>query len=106
MEDQKYVVFKREDLEKVAPQLFDDLEDDDVSRFVVKDAVVIRLQDIFSGPGLHAYANVVQTSIDMIRQLGTPLAQDAYLERLESLRDFFFSRASDADEVPHKKVPD
>lgn len=83
----KYIVFKREEW------------DDHVNINVggpepaeVEDAVVIRRQDIFAGPALHAYAACIGLTVNLFG--------DADLaHRMERIADYFHEQAVLADEV-------
>jgi hypothetical protein len=73
----------------------------------IDDAVVIRRQDVFAGPGLYSYANAVQTGIEVLdlEHPGRPGALTLRLERLEEIRDYFAEQAQLATELP-SKIPD
>lgn len=61
----------------------------------VDDAVVIRTQDTFSGPTLHAYALTITHVIDAFKSVG-------YLSKateLQPVADYFHQRALEADEI-------
>jgi hypothetical protein len=99
MSDDKYVVMKAEDWEKMpfAPNH---------TSGILTDAVVIRTQDIFAGPGLSAYANAIQTGIDLMREFGGMEDALELIGELEEIRDYFHERAQEALMHPHKKIPD
>ena len=95
--DEKYVVFKRSEWDasqrgEGVPTLLDD-------------ATVIRSQDVFAGPALHAYASSIETSLEILEALGWDVDSVA-VKRMEDARDYFFQRALEADDVRTKKVPD
>lgn len=95
--DEKYVVFKRDEWEKLEPTFPVEIPRP------VEDAVVIRRQDAFAGPALHTYAASIQTAIEILT-FAHP--EDDYLVRgLEPIRDYFHEQAGLADAVDHK-VPD
>lgn len=98
----KYVVFKKEDYDRFNKHN----NDPNHEPRNLDDAVVIRSQDVFAGPGLHAYAGVVQTAIDLTKMEFGFSDGDDEIAHLEHLRDFFHSKAVDADESPIKKLPD
>jgi hypothetical protein len=101
--DSKYIVFKREDWNKLSGEQFaGDLELD----FAIPDAVVIRKQDIFAGSALHAYASSIQTAIEIIHLIGEDLIDGRDRQSLDELRDYFFQQALEADDFRTKKVPD
>ena len=118
MDNDKYVVFKRSDWHRLmgtftamtnpsAIQIRDQFENQFLSK-VLSDAIVIRPQDVFAGPALHAYA----ASIDIVlflaeKELGFEPGDDE-LAHLQDLRDFFFMKAVEADNYAseEKKIPD
>jgi hypothetical protein len=105
MENDKYVVFKRGEFDGIHSL---ELKEGAKLPKPLEDAVVIRRQDIFAGPGLFSYANAIQTAIDLIGapgELGTVSALNE-LAKLEELRDFFWEQAMMASHEPNKKVPD
>ena len=96
IEEDKYLVFKRADLAtRMAFGIPTELMDQ-----ALDDAVVIRKQDVFAGPGLFAYASCIQTALD-IGGLAPSVSA-----RLEQLRDWFWQQATDAVGNPRKKLPD
>lgn len=103
--DGKYVVFKVDEWDATC-QRYEVAQRDELEDASLGDCVVIRHQDVFAGPGLAAYANAVQTFIEAVEQLGTPIAQESYLGTMRDLRDYFMTQAQAAFEYPHKKVPD
>jgi hypothetical protein len=111
MENDKYVVFKSEELIEADKKhlVLGDLPEP------LKDAVVIRLQDVFAGPGLFAYASAIQTAIDIMDMEAQMLSmhrEETWSTdprtrmQLEELRDFFAEQAQLAVDHPHKKIPD
>jgi len=113
----KYVVFKSKDFNAWARQMNETLfslghpegdrpTDISLTEMMLRDAVVIRKQDIFAASALHAYADTIQTALEIIEQIGAPLAKSAYIKRLEETRDYFFHAAEDAAEVEYPKIPD
>ncbi len=73
-------------------------------RFVgplLKDCVVIRLQDRFAAAGLHGYASAIQSVIEAAKEADVPLP-----DNLEDIRDYFFEMAEAAEQHPNKKWPD
>jgi hypothetical protein len=103
MKDEKYIVFKRDAWDEWIknfqaggePMVLD----------TVPDAVVIRLQDIFAGPALHAYSSSISTAIE-IMDLDRTWSRPGMKSRLEEIRDYFFQQALEADDIRTKKVPD
>jgi hypothetical protein len=63
-EDEKYIVFKREDV--IGTIFFG--EDIDPTEREIKDAVVIRTQDVFAASGLRAYAENIRAFIGITRK--------------------------------------
>ena len=96
MEDEKYVVFKREDWDRY-------VADRDAGRSgslpYVPDAVVIRTQDIFAGPALDMYASAVALAAKLI-----PKSSSAYFQ-LMHVADYFHTRAEEARDQ-EGKIPD
>lgn len=101
MENDKYVVFKREDLDdwlgKFVPSV-------DLVPLILQDAIVIRRQDIFAGPGLFAYANAIQTALDLMDDITEGFFDED--GHLQELRDFFWEQAMQASHSETKKIPD
>lgn len=97
MKDEKYLVFKRDEF----------IERHGTGKLVeaLDDAVVIRKQDIFAGPALHAYASSIQTAIEVVETSGAEFNRRARA-KLYEVRDYFFQQALEADDVNPKKVPD
>jgi len=95
--DDKYVVFKREDL-----VLFEDTMKSPNYPTPVPDAVVIRCQDLLAAPALNSYAFALALAADLIED------HDEYDARLEGLRDagdYFLQRAEQAAAEGYK-LPD
>lgn len=103
--DTKYVVFKRE-------QFYHLLNHDpavapvDWEKHILPDASVIRSQDVFAAPALHAYYNSILVAIEVL----TPHIEhyDGLVEEIEQLRsiaDYFHARATEAEAAGHH-VPD
>lgn len=87
--DQKYIVFKREDLPNyiLSPRLRKEME-----LVAIYDAVVIRTQDSFAGPALHTYAASISTAAKLLKELDAETAI-----RLQNIADYFHYRAIEAD---------
>ena len=97
--DIKYVVIKMEDWEA---EFLGDLSQEEVEAvesFIVRDATVIRGQDVFAGPALHTYANMIGLAVSLVSDPETQ-------ERLQRIADLFHERAVEADSLVHKKLPD
>lgn len=100
-DEQKYVVFKRED--------FDDPESEAqavtellLSQLPPDSFTVIRHGDVFAAPALFAYANTIQTAIEIILRKD----EQTDVSNLIELRDLFQERATYAQQEENQKVPD
>src|ERR1041385_2574816 len=100
MLEQKYVVFKKSDWDEWVANMHQPKAPE------VTDLFVIRFQDVFSTPGLYAYAAGIQTYIEALNQVPVDPSPWDLPERLEQLRDMVFEAAQQAQDFPHKKVPD
>lgn len=58
---------------------------------LVDDAVVIRRQDIFAPPALDAYANALQTAIEVLTNSSAPSGRTA---QLQDIADYFSDQAA------------
>ena len=92
----KYVVFKRDDWSWENVNLTPQDE--------VKDAVVIRLQDVFAESALWTYANEIRAALEILQLLGID-NDDEHLRRLDEIAEYFCMMA-DAAGRTGKKVPD
>ncbi len=104
MEDTKYVVFKREEFERWITLY---LRHSNIRRPMPKpvpDATVIRGQDVFAAPALHAYANAMAVALAIIK--GSPTTPDELRERLTKTADYFHGRAVEAETTDYRKLPD
>lgn len=107
MNDEKYIVFKREEFSHWWGQVsVGGTEHPRSAPEALEDAVVIRLQDEFAESGLSAYAMNIQTVLDIISpdSIGT----GAY-RSLEAARDYFYACSMDAGEIRRRgqaKLPD
>lgn len=97
---EKYVVFKRQEFK----QWYDEWpETEDELPQAVLDAVVIRRQDAFAPPALDAYANAIQTLLEMVG-MGVTMEIEQY-SKLREIADYFHEQAAKAwDEK--RKLPD
>ena len=105
MEDEKYVVFKREDFDRWALAL----PDTQYGRmpFSLKDAVVIRTQDVFAAAGLSAYAHNIETYLYMLRPIGQlSFDMDTGVERVLKYFQSVQQEAEDRLEHGECKLPD
>lgn len=112
LRDEKFVVFKREDWDRwVLMVAGEDHEHPEsyaphfLSENTVKDATVIRCQDIFAAPALSAYADTITTALE-ISDLFPREANGQVRSALQRSADFFHERAEEARGWPHKKLPD
>lgn len=97
--DEKYIVFKRSEFDLV----FRRSDRNELEAIALPDAVVIRTQDIFAGPALHVYASSM--AITVATRTNWSLAD----ENLQSIADYFYERANEADEARANgaaKLPD
>lgn len=99
MQDEKYIVFKKDEFEKWfewAADMTERLPDP------VDDAVVIRMQDIFAAPALDAYAATIQTVIECAAYT----AHDApVIKRLQPIADYFHTQAAKSWSLD-RRLPD
>lgn len=103
--DSKYVVFKREELLAVFPEYHvGTFEQDAILSVSLDDAVVIRTQDAFAGPALHAYAANIALAAAILASDGTS-EHRAKAAELMQIGDYFHVRAVEADEQA-LKLPD
>lgn len=93
---EKYVVFKKEEFDNY-------FQDTRVHYGLVplKDAHVIREQDIFAAPVLSTYASSVQTAIEILQHAGQVPPDYLY-----KARDHFFEAARSAEANTTKGFPD
>lgn len=104
MADDKYVVFKKEKFDFWAK--VGDLPIDET--IMVRDAVVIRHQDLFAEHGLRAYAGAVITAIDIINEIGVDVETEdgtSATHHLQKLADYFNDQADLARDAT-SKIPD
>lgn len=94
--DEKYIVFSRAEFAGwlTCLQNGDDIADIDHPA-VLDDAVVIRTQDVFAGPALHAYASNIWNVAQAYRACGLQHLPDQLL----SVADYFHERAVEADKI-------
>jgi len=96
----KYVTFKKDEFDKWV----DGLVESDIENMPwgITDAVVIRRQDVFAPPALDAYANAMQTAIEVLTN-GTP--PSGTTQRLQDIADYFHDQAAKAWSE-QRKLPD
>lgn len=104
MSDQKFITFKRPEMEKwMANNPSPGLPSP------VPDAVVIRRQDKFAPPALDAYSNSILVAIEMFMDSGMGDQmndkQEATLNRLQEIADYFHEAAV-ASWTSQRKLPD
>jgi hypothetical protein len=92
----KYIVFKRTEFAEWLGQSGPTPPD-------LKDAVVIRLQDVFAYSALNAYGSAIMTTLEILDGQGTlPKENEKYLRELA---DYFAGMADEARRI-RSKVPD
>jgi hypothetical protein len=96
VDDQKYITFKREAITPILEQFPQQWWPKEI-----EDAVVIRTQDAFAGPALHAYAASIGIAAKVLLDTGN--REQAF--RLQDIADYFNARAEEADEG-QRKIPD
>lgn len=107
MMDDKYIVFKRPDFEKLLVDLAGSLSPEvgnALNNFVsgeVPDAVVIRRQDVFAPPALDSYANSITVAMQLVPETGEP----GIKERLSAIADYFHDQAEQSWHTD-RKLPD
>jgi len=109
MEEEKYVVFKKDEWEAhllAIRQINDPLMPRDLPPLPeqVEDAVVLRLQDVFTRPALYAYANGIQNAVDILMGFGGDLMAEE-CKRLITIADRIIDIVN-ADENRQTKLPD
>jgi len=107
LKDDKFLVLKRSELEQMLLELglsavHDEMHPadwavDTIEAYALNDAVVIRTQDTFSGPALHAYASTIALVADVT-------SNPALTERLQHVADYFADRAREADIHTYEKT--
>lgn len=116
MKDSKYLVWKRNEMEKwMSERATEGLPSP------VPDAVVIRRQDIFAPPAFDAYANAIQCVIEALLKVSgeleepmskvpeffpaTTFTPQEVAKRLQDVADYFHAQASIAYDS-ERKLPD
>ena len=101
--DEKYVVWKRKDWEKFLEDWAGADEEmvRDLNEAALKDATVIRGQDLFAAPALDCYAN----SIGIAMMVMPVVTHDHQRKELEKTMDYFHERATEARMIGFK-LPD
>lgn len=109
MQDNKYIVFKREEFVDAFTVLFDGrptersiVANNWIEDYAVTDATVLRPNDIFTAPTLHAYVGAVTTAIEIYERV-LDIAAPA---QLAEARDYFMNRAEEADHTGSRRFPD
>lgn len=99
----KYVVFKADAFNEVAPVITFPNEDAKaiLRKAIVDDAVVIRLQDTFAGSALFGYAHSISVAIGILREAGLEEIADG----LQTTADYFISEAQRSIDMI-QKLPD
>lgn len=109
---EKYYVFKKQqlidlilDLQDAGDYSIQDIKER-IERNALKDAEVIRSQDILAAPGLYAYAATAQSMIELLGELGYTDDTAEQVGKLSVVRDYFFQAAQRAQGIVGKRVPD
>lgn len=77
MTDQdKYVVFKKADWDEAISQRLGEHAPELVRLYAVPDAVVLRLQDVFTKPALYAYGNGIQNAVDIMMAVSDGILEE------------------------------
>jgi hypothetical protein len=97
----KYIVFKREDWD----QLQQESPECDPEEFILEDAVVIRLQDIFAESALFAYAASIRTSCEIL-EVALGDVDQALVDNLNETADYFMACGEQASKSLKRKIPD
>jgi hypothetical protein len=95
-QDDKFIVFRRKEFEEF--ESYYDRSPIDMGFHPVEDATVIRCRDIFAGPVLHTYANIVAMMAGFTEN-----------GPLMAVADYFAGRAELADQINaagEARVPD
>jgi hypothetical protein len=90
MQDEKYIVFKREGSNSDA-YIY-------ATGDALEDAVVIRTSDVFASGVLWGYVHAAQTAIEILHDV----LPEVDLVKLASIRDYFADRAREADDAKSK----
>jgi hypothetical protein len=98
----KYVVFKIEEYE--AAQRRGEVHAE-LAAIAVKDAWVIRKQDTHAASTAYAYANAVQSTIEILETLPGDCVPDGKRNELEKIRDAAFEYAESA-RATQSRLPD
>lgn len=120
--DKKYIVFKREDwkefwnhwqgeMRKASAGMVMDLGVTKLDDSAIDDAVVIRTQDVFSGPALACYANGICVAVDILKKTNVPFGlvrehHDIVIAELLEIADYFHQQSEVAFHRTDQKLPD
>lgn len=97
----KYVVFKRDDFERLITSGASPLS---YQLAELPDAVIIRQQDIFAASAFYAYANHLRGVVEVMKEVGFEDYQ--WEEHLHELADYFMNMGDKASSMESRKVPD
>ena len=98
----KYVVLKHEDVQEALGS--GQIDRGWVSEKCIEDAWVIRKQDTHAASTAYAYANAVQSTLEILEGTGVPDNNDV-LADLEKIRDAAFEYAESA-RATQSRLPD
>lgn len=105
MDDEKFVVFKRDEFERWASRAVHQLGlDVPLIPLAVDDAVVIRRQDMFAASALDTYADSIAVAISVMGMCSDDNVNGT-VSRLQRIADYFRAQAELARDT-HGKVPD
>lgn len=105
MEDEKFVVFKRDEFESWASRAVPTFSMEvPVLPRGVDDAVVIRRQDMFAASALDTYADSISVAISVMGMCSDDNVNGT-VSRLQRIADYFRAQAELARDT-HGKVPD
>lgn len=112
-DDAKYVIFKVEDWDDLINEINKRFADRPhhmasilkmVAKAMVDDGIVIRRQEFFAAPALHAYAYAIDVAIKAVRSDAGGY-NEAMVRNLRGIADYFHSQAALAEEEGYK-IPD
>lgn len=95
MNDNKYVVFKREDFDRIASDKGTATRNE-LLRVALDDAVVIRKKDVFAPPALDMYANSILVALSMIGTVESGDTPTELTNQLRAIADYFHAQATDS----------
>lgn len=100
LDSPKYAVLKWADFAELS-MLANGMYTSKFESLRLKDAEVIRHQDIFAAPALFEYAQSIRTAIEIMEKCGVKPP-----EHLQSVADYFMSAGERASKCRTTKLPD